>query len=103
MPSRPWVPGGTEQAGAWGRDEIRNITGMVSVGGASNQNAVIALADGAFSVEAQTVAAYIEPDASGAVRYSRFVMNVSNVVPTGSQNVPQHIWLPHAIYLGLTV
>ena len=96
------MPGSTGQAGTWGRDEIRNITGMVSVGGASNQNAVIALADGAFSVEAQTVAAYLEPDTSGAVRYSRFVMNVSNTVPTGQQNVPQHIWIPSCIYLGVT-
>ena len=96
------MPGGDKNAGTWGRDEIRNITGMVSIGGASNQNAVVALANGALSVEEQTVAAYLEPDTSGAVRYSRIHLNASAAVPTGQQNVPQHIWLPHALYLGVT-
>ena len=29
--SRAWVPGGAKDAGAWGRDEIQNITGHVGV------------------------------------------------------------------------
>lgn len=86
---RNWCPGADESAGMWHRDEIRNITGTVDTGtGIFN-------ATGAFSV----VESGKELTSSGS-HNSDFKFDASLVVPTGPQNVPQHIWQPIIIYLG---
>ncbi len=80
-------------AGTWGRDEIRNIMGSAKP----------------FVMDA------FEPPVSGAMSVTRIAnstqsgdsrptfalnFNASNFVPTGPQNVPQHIWQPIILYLG---
>lgn len=92
-PFRNWTLGQSEGAGAWGRDEIRNIMGSAS----------------SFILDA------FEPPVSGAMSVKRIAnaaqsgdsrptfalnFNASNVVPTGPQNVPQHVWQPVILYLG---
>lgn len=94
---RCWGPGAEENAGAWHRDEIRNITG--SFGSAVSRTAT--------SVE-------ITPPSGAIVKDNALAFNVINdtrracasgfdaslVVPTGQKNVPQHVLLPCIIYLG---
>ena len=80
-------------AGAWGRDEIRNITGAVAElfgqqsGGATGAMQISLLNN-------RTAAT-----GSGA-GYGRVSFDASNGVPTGPLNVPPHIWQPVVIYLG---
>jgi hypothetical protein len=92
---RNWVNGLSKGAGAWGRDEIRNITGAVGMG----PDTVVTDALGAFNTPYPPAAhsnQYIEP----APYYNSFGFNVSLVVPTGPQNVPQHVYVPVILYLG---
>lgn len=86
---RNWAPGGDEGAGQWHRDEIRNITGTVDTGTG------IFDATGAFSV----VESGKEHTSAGSYN-SDFKFDASFVVPTGPQNVPQHVWQPAILYLG---
>ena len=86
---RNWGPGSKEGAGQWHRDEIRNITGTVDTGTG------VFGATGAFSV----VASPKENTVAGT-HNSDFDFDASRVVPTGPQNVPQHIWQPAILYLG---
>lgn len=84
---RNWALGADGAAGAWGRDEIRNINGEIPSFGN--------LGSGAFTSGTKY------SDAGGGlygVYFKRF--NALNVVPTGPQNVPQHVWQPVALYLG---
>ena len=94
---RNWTLSADFNAGEWGRDEIRNINGEV-VAGAPGRYVSMGGTDGVFSVK---------KDASGGSgsdaqtsTSTRLVFSASNVVPTGIQNVPQHVWQPLAIYLG---
>ena len=90
---RNWALGQSADAGAWGRDEIRNITGAVAElfgqqsGGATGAMQISLLNN-------RTAAT-----GSGA-GYGRVSFDASNGVPTGPQNVPPHIWQPVVIYLG---
>lgn len=86
---RNWAPGGDEGAGQWHRDEIRNITGTVDTGTG------LFGATGAFSI----VTSAKENTAAGSYN-SDFKFDASFVVPTGPQNVPQHVWQPAILYLG---
>ena len=86
---RNWGPGSKEGAGQWHRDEIRNITGTVDTGTG------VFGATGAFSV----VASPKENTVAGT-HNSDFDFDASRVVPTGPQNVPQHVWQPAILYLG---
>ena len=86
---RNWALGGDEGAGQWHRDEIRNITGTVDTGTG------IFDATGAFSV----VESGKEHTSAGSYN-SDFKFDASFVVPTGPQNVPQHVWQPAILYLG---
>lgn len=102
MPSRAWVPGGDADAGAWGRDEIRELSGVITnVGGG---HGLVPIGTGVFTsagkVDAQEFTVQ-EDDNAGAITTITF--SAANAVPTGPQNVPQHIWTPCCIYLGLTV
>ena len=87
---RAYALGADKDAGAWGRDEIRNIYGEIwpysSMGGSVS---------GVFSsVSGNNTAS------RGNGRGTAFVFDASRSVPTGSQNVPQHIWQPAILYLG---
>ena len=87
---RNWCPEADESAGTWHRDEIRNIYGELipysSMGGTAN---------GVFSRIAGNSTA-----SRGTGEGGNYIFDASTVVPTGPQNVPQHIWQPIIIYLG---
>lgn len=91
---RCWADGGDENAGAWHRDEIRNITGIVY--------------DHHFGISPSSSGALIYAQAGltgnsvagSAEKYGQVSLDASQTVPTGVQNVPQHVWQPVIIYLG---
>ena len=89
-PFRNWALGADGMAGAWGRDEIRNITGQL---GADSFNASNS---GAFSTSngAQRTCS------GGTGNPDCTIFDASLVVPTGPMNVPPHIWQPIILYLG---
>lgn len=91
---RNWGPGVGKDAGAWGEDAIRNITGQ-----ASGANSVGPCADGMGAIyrgEVQGNATYRNGSYGGYLMF-----DASRVVPTGPENVPPHIWQPAILYLGL--
>ena len=95
---RNWALGGDGSAGAWGRDEIRNITGSFGIDYSASPARFAAT--GAFSDNYYTQAnvkgvGHDSDNQDGIIRFS-----ASNVVPTGPVNVPQHIWQPVTLYLG---
>lgn len=88
---RNWAPESGKEAGEWGQDEIRNIvatfnlpyrnpapTGAVTWGRIDN--------------------GYSQGGTGAGVSLSTF--DASTIVPTGPQNVPQHVWQPAILYLG---
>jgi hypothetical protein len=90
---RCWTAGEEKAAGAWGRDEIRNIMGTAG-------DAVWGLkeATGAFEVyDYQGVSM-----GGGSYTYPRNKLrfDASKAVQTGTENVPKHVWVPLIIYLG---
>ena len=91
---RNWGPAGGAEAGAWGRDEIRNITGSFgrAYGAGSGYPA-----QGAFTDLSGVSNGRGEP---GVERNDPAGFDASLVVPTGPQNVPPHIWQPVIFYLG---
>ena len=92
---RAWVLGESREAGSWGRDEIRNVTGTIQrVGSGHNMVITTAGALKASRVASQYFAAGENGNASDVT------LDASRVVPTGPQNVPQHVWQPVIIYLG---
>ena len=94
---RCWGPGAEEDAGAWHRDEIRNITG--NFGSSFCRTGVdvsYAAPTGAFNMPASGYRVVLSNTTSLGVNG----IDASLVVPTGAQNVPQHIWQPVIIYLG---
>lgn len=94
---RCWGPGAEEDAGAWHRDEIRNITGDL---GSALCRTGVSVADKA------PTGAFNKPTSGYRVTLANTTslgvdgIDASLVVPTGAQNVPQHIWQPVIIYLG---
>ena len=82
--------GGT--AGAWGSDAVRNIVGKI---GAIPHGVSIAGVSGAY-YEDGTAAGW----QGGSYVFQGVYMDISRAVPTGPQNVPQHIHQPVVIYLG---
>ena len=92
---RNWALGASESAGAWGRDEIRNVTGSLQRLG-SGHNMVITTAG---ALKASRVASqYFAAGENGNA--SDVTLDISRVVSTGPQNVPQHVWQPLILYLG---
>ena len=91
---RCWADGGDESAGAWHRDEIRNIYGIVydhHFGiSPSSSGALIYTQDGLKGHSAS----------GSAEKYGKVSLDASKTVPTGVQNVPQHVWQPVIFYLG---
>lgn len=104
---RNWTLGDGQEAGAWGRDEIRNISGRFAFQTGNYDSAYLSPVAQAHEIsgvfapsgavnKAATAQAYLGNTGPGY----RIDMNVSRQVPTGAQNVPQHIWQPVIIYLG---
>lgn len=87
---RNWGQESGKEAGEWGRDEIRNLYGELvpysSMGGS---------ASGIFSRASGNTTA-TRGDGEGG----RYILDASTVVPTGIQNVPQHVCQPLCLYLG---
>jgi hypothetical protein len=102
---RNWVSGLSKAAGSWYRDEIRNITGEVP-GNASTLRAINSTSFGTGALLLSFVGLLDEqgfqnPAGGGYGRVQKLSFNASSVVNTGSQNVPQHIYQPVIIYLGM--
>ena len=90
-PFRAWALGQSADAGAWGRDEILNIYGQVG------EIVHAESANGAFKYIGQLVGrTYVD----GVWKSGIIYMEASQLVPTGPQNVPPHIWQPVILYLG---
>ena len=92
-PFRAWALGQEREAGVWGRDEIRNITGSVNIMRLADGGAV-----GPFSLINDRVVAVGVGGVTASI--SDIGFSASNVVSTGPQNVPPHIWQPIILYLG---
>ena len=90
---RNWVLGAEREAGAWGRDEIRNITGSVNI-----MRLTVGGAVGPFSLLNDRIVAVGVGGVTASI--SDIGFSASNVVSTGPQNVPQHVWQPVILYLG---
>lgn len=88
---RAWTGGTGRDAGAWHRDEIRNITG----------SGTVAILDG------WTGALRRDPGGTSNIAqgnyhgFGTFSLDCSRIIPTGPENVPPHVWQPVVIYLGL--
>ena len=90
---RNWVLGAEREAGSWGRDEIRNITGSINI-----MRLAVGGAVGPFSlINDRNVAVGV---GGVTASISDIGFSASNVVSTGPQNVPPHIWQPIILYLG---
>lgn len=97
---RNWAPGSEKGAGTWGRDEIRNITGGSNLG-QERRDAV--LTHGSTSTDGALKYTQMNQSkvAGGSgVGIGSLELDASLVVPTGPQNVPQHVWQPLCLYLG---
>ena len=92
-PFRNWARSGDGSAGAWGRDEIRNITGSINI-----MRLAVGGAVGPFSLINDRIVAVGVGGVTASI--SDIGFSASNVVSTGPQNVPPHIWQPIIIYLG---
>ncbi|MDR1946628.1 MAG: hypothetical protein LBQ51_05620 [Desulfovibrio sp.] len=96
---RNWVNGLSKGAGAWGRDEIRNITG--GIGYLHSSSAHSGNSGQASAIYWGTLTGFSRPsqmsntDAAGGLGF-----NAGNMVNTGPQNVPQHVYQPIILYLG---
>ena len=97
---RNWAQGSEKGAGTWGRDEIRNITGGSNLG-QERRDAV--LTHGSTSTDGALKYTQMNQSkvAGGSgVGIGSLELDASLVVPTGPQNVPQHVWQPLCLYLG---
>ena len=91
-PFRAWT--GTVGAGAWHRDEMRNIAGQV------HPYCVKLLGlGGAFYAELAT--GWHSEGTTEETSYRILKFDASRVVPTGPVTVPPHVWQPIILYLGL--
>lgn len=97
---RGWTPAEGGQAGAWGRDEIRNATGSANF--AFGSSPIMSFLRGASGVMSTSGGAKIGNigSASGENSVQTLVFSLDNSVPTGPENVPVHIRQPIAIYMG---
>ena len=90
---RNWCPAGDTEAGAWGEDAIRNITGQAS--GANSVGPCFEAEGAIYRGTVQGNATYRNASYGGYLMF-----DASRVVPTGPENVPPHVWQPVALYLG---
>lgn len=98
-PFRAWALGVEREAGAWHRDEIRNVEGHFGVFPVSGGGWFL-YGDGAWGPDPNLKinVSYGTGFPGGNNPSPKFML--SNVVPTGPQNVPQHVCQPVILYLG---
>ena len=94
---RAWALGQEQAAGAWGRDEIRNLVGGYTARSDTGVIGGSSFANGVFT--AGKASKPYQPQGQGGTAYE-LSFDVSRVVPTGPVNVPPHIWQPIILYLG---
>ncbi|MFR9014555.1 MAG: hypothetical protein ACLVI5_13495 [Desulfovibrio piger] len=93
---RNWGPGADSQAGAWERDAIRNIAGRIGLID-RDQRREESEPTAPFAVRTVSYG----PETNTGIDYGAIAnMDISLSVPTGPQNVPQHVWQPAILYLG---
>ena len=91
---RNWAQGQSKEAGSWGHDEIRNISGSISEAYGRKESVDM----GALASEFPgNRSAY---ESSAGAGYGLISFDASRVVPTGPENVPPHVWQPAILYLG---
>lgn len=96
---RCWGIGVEESAGGWHRDEIRNISGTSSdVCHAYAGTFGVDYSGGAITSHIRSTPFFSHTNKDVPAMYISF--DASKIVPTGKQNVPQHVWTPYIIYLG---
>lgn len=97
-----WEPGAGKEAGAWGRDEIRDIVGSVRFKGytASGTGFMGVGIDASGALYTEDISTYAGALGTHTVAASTLKLSASKSVPTGSKNVPEHIWQPIIIGLG---
>ena len=89
-PFRAWGQGSGREAGAWHRDEIRNIIG----------EGTVAILDGWTGALRRNAGGSVDISQGNYHGFGTFSLDVSRVVPTGPENVPVHVLQPVIIYLG---
>lgn len=90
------VPTPGPQAGAWERDAIRNIAGRIGLID-RDQRREESEPTAPFAVRTVSYG----PETNTGIDYGAIAnMDISLSVPTGPQNVPQHVWQPAILYLG---
>lgn len=95
---RCWTPAQTDEtAGMWHRDEIRNISGTsgdlcFAYTGSDGQT----FSGGALTTHIKSEHLFGHSNKDIPQAYLSF--DASRIVPTGAQNVPQHVWMPIVIY-----
>ena len=87
--------GSEGQAGAYYRDEIRDIWGGFSTSDPGNDSGKPV---GSFSEGGSTIVSYASGTGVLADNWVNF--HAANTVPTGPEVVPQHYLQPIALYLG---
>lgn len=93
---RNWGQGADSQAGAWERDAIRNIAGRIGLID-RDQRREESEPTAPFAVRTVSYG----PETNTGIDYGAIAnMDISLSVPTGPQNVPQHVWQPAILYLG---
>lgn len=105
---RNWVLGQSEGAGAWHRDEIRNIVGSIGLPNDTGpgddfltDSLQPLLTSGAIYVPSTTVRGGISNSGGSYTLPSGIAIDASRSVHTGTLNVPPHNWQPVIFYLGL--
>ena len=96
------MPGQTKDAGTWGTDTGRGLTGTQSF--TAGAEGWIAVGTGAFGASETSFNFMAIP--GGAMTQADLIEFDSSRVwreHSGNEFVPQHIWTPSCIYLGLTV
>ena len=95
---RNWCPAGDTEAGTWGEDAIRNITGTFSSNG--SVSSLVAWSTSGVFAGTGSRSAQFAVSGSSRTGLATCQLDASAAVPTGPQNVPQHIWQPTILYLG---
>ena len=102
-PFRAWALEGEREAGSWGRDEIREIEGALQRSPQPQSGYIWPPSGltGVFSIDNDSgLSTTTMSGISSASSPTKVLFKASNVVPTGPQNVPPHIWQPVILYLG---
>lgn len=104
---RAWTLGQTEDAGAWGEDQMQRLTGEFYRESAPNQGFLLdyqLVASGVFGFTAgptqDSQSKFSGVDESRAWAYAPIDFDSARVARSGTETVPSHIRQPVIIYLG---